>query len=128
MYSPVAYVLAAWLLIYVPIPVAGFFRAKLDGGYDNRHPRAQQAQLSGVAARAIGAHNNTLEAFPAFAAAAILCAWRGVDGGAADALSIGFLAARVVYVGFYLGNLATLRSLTWFAAAGCTLGLFLQAV
>ena len=30
------------------------------GGYDNRHPRAQQAQLKGFGARALAVHQNSI--------------------------------------------------------------------
>ena len=31
------------------------------GGYDNNHPRAQQAMLTGFGARAVAAHQNSFE-------------------------------------------------------------------
>lgn len=128
MYSPAIFILLAWLLIYVPTPVAGFVRARLEGGYDNRHPRLQQATLTGLAARAVGAHNNGLEAFPAFAAAAILCALTRADPALSQAFSAGFLVARLLYVAFYLGDLHALRSLCWVAAVVNTAALYVLAI
>ena len=57
-------IILAGALIYVSkIPVA-IAMAKLDGRYDNHHPRAQQARLTGFGARALAAHQNAIEAFP----------------------------------------------------------------
>ena len=128
MTTPTLYVLVAWLLIYAPLPISGYFRSKMEGGYDNRQPRKQQAQATGLAARAIGAHNNGFEAFAPFAAASMLAAWNKADAGTVDALCVTFLVARALYVGFYLGDIHVLRSTAWFVGAGVTLALFVLAL
>jgi uncharacterized MAPEG superfamily protein len=126
--TPVPFVLLAWLLAYAPLFVTAWSRAKMEGGFDNRHPRAQQAQLTGIGARAQGAHNNALEAFPAFAAAAILCMVRGGDPILAQGLCVAFVVARVSYLGFYLADIPLLRSTMWTVGALATLGLFVVAM
>ena len=62
-------ILAVALAALMPIVFAGL--AKRQGGYDNRAPRAWLAQLEGAQARAQAAQENSLEAFPPFAAAVI---------------------------------------------------------
>lgn len=49
-------------------PVARAMAEEGGGRYDNHHPRAQQARLTGFGARALAAHLNSIEAFPLFAA------------------------------------------------------------
>jgi len=39
------------------------------GGYDNKHPRQQQTQLTGLGARALAAHQNCFESLAVFAVA-----------------------------------------------------------
>ena len=52
--------LIAMLLPYIAkVPVA-MAMTKL-GRYDNNHPRAQQAQLTGVGARVVAGHQNVFE-------------------------------------------------------------------
>jgi len=93
------------------------------GGYDNHNPRAQQASLSGYNARALAAHQNTIEAFPLFAAALLAALWAGVDSVWVHALSLAFLIARVVYIKLYLADQATPRSLVWSIGFFACLGL-----
>lgn len=116
-------VFAAWLLIYLTkIPVAvAMHRA---GGYDNRDPRRQQANLEGFGARAVAAHHNGFEAFAPFAAAVLVAHLLGARSGVMDALALTFLVARLVYVGCYLGDLATLRSVVWGVGWLATLAMF----
>ena len=63
--------IAAALLPYAAkIPVA-FAMANI-GGYDNQHPRSQQAKLEGFGARAFAAHQNAFESLLIFAIACLL--------------------------------------------------------
>jgi uncharacterized MAPEG superfamily protein len=41
-----------------------------------------------------------------------------------DALALGFVVARVVYIGAYLADRANLRTLSWVVALGCAIALF----
>lgn len=96
--------------------------------YDNNHPRAQAASLDGMAARAQAAHLNSLEGFPIYAVAALI-AERHVSEGTASAtvvsaLALAYIALRVIYIGLYLNNIATARSLTWFAGILVCVALF----
>ena len=63
--------IAAALLPYlVKIPVAVAMNRL--GGYDNNHPRDQQAKLQGFGARALAAHQNAFESLIVFSAAILL--------------------------------------------------------
>ncbi len=44
-----------------------------------------------------------------------------------DGLALAFIVARLAYIGCYVGNLATLRSLVWMAAMGLNIALFVVA-
>jgi uncharacterized MAPEG superfamily protein len=116
--------IVAWVWIYLskgPVVVA---MAKL-GGYDNHHPRAQQAKLEGWGARALASHQNGFEAFPAFAAAVLTAQVLGGSPEWMDRLAITFVAARILYTGLYVADLSTLRSTVWSVGWFATLGLFL---
>jgi uncharacterized MAPEG superfamily protein len=117
-------IVAAWVLVYAgKLPVAmAMHRA---GGYDNHHPRAQQAALTGWGARSVAAHLNGFETFAPFAAAVLVAHICGVATGIVDLLAVVFVASRVVYVGLYIADLASVRSLVWGVGWIATLGLFL---
>lgn len=104
--------------------------AKSLGRYDlraNQHPRDFLAKLGGPASRANAAQLNSFEAFPAFAAAVLVAQYAHASQHAIDVLSIAWVALRLIYGVLYIANLAALRSLVWFAAMGCVVGLFIAA-
>ena len=120
-------IVAAWLLVYaskLPLAVA----MQRAGGYDNHHPRAQQAALTGWGARALAAHQNGFETFAPFAVAVLVAHLAGASTPVVDALAVTFVASRVVYVGCYVADLASLRSAVWTVGWLVTLGLFLAPV
>ena len=117
--------IAAWAVIYLSkLPVA--MAMQRAGGYDNHHPRVQQAALEGFGARAVAAHLNGFESFAPFAAAVLLAHISGVATSTIDCLALAFVAARVLYVACYLADLATLRSAVWAVGFLATLGLFIS--
>jgi uncharacterized MAPEG superfamily protein len=102
--------------------------AKFSGpGFNNRAPREFQARLTGFRARAHWAHQNSFEAFPAFAAAVIIAHLAGVAQERIDVLALAFIALRLVYGVLYLADQALLRSIAWTAALGCVVALFVSA-
>jgi uncharacterized MAPEG superfamily protein len=125
---PVACVAAAWLLLYLPRLGVMAGQRQRPEGYDNHNPRAQQAKLEGWAARARAAEQNGHEAFPAFAAAAILCLVRGADGPAVTIPCVAFLVLRTAYVGLYIGDVPQARSAVWAGGMLCIGALFLAAL
>lgn len=94
------------------LPVA-YAMKKQPGGYDNNHPRAQQAALSGFGARAVAAHQNSFESLIIFSAAVLTAIATQNTGTTIKALAIFYLLSRFVYHVFYLMDLATLRSSIW---------------
>lgn len=125
--TPYYCLLAAFLLIYIPRLFVLRAQMRQPEGLDNAYPRAQQAKLSGLALRAQGAHMNAFEAFAPFAAGVLACDLRHVDPARIDLLAMSFVAARVVYLGLYLGNVPPARSLVWFVGLLSAAGLLLQA-
>lgn len=113
-----------WLLAFLPKVIAAVALVQGGARFDNQLPRQQQATMSGLPARATAAHFNTLEAVAPFAAAVLTDHVLGVTGGLADGLAVTFVALRLVYIGLYLGNQATLRSTVWVAGLLVNVGLF----
>jgi uncharacterized MAPEG superfamily protein len=118
-------IVAAWLVVYATkLPLAAAMHRA--GGYDNRHPRAQQACLTGWGARSLAAHQNGFETFAPFAVAVLMAHLAGASATVVDALAVTFVASRLVYVGCYLADLASLRSAVWTVGWVATFGLFLS--
>ena len=108
------------LVSKVPLAVAMQQQA---GGYDNRNPRLQQESLVGWGRRALGAHLNGFEAFPAFAIGVLVATVAGGDSEWTDRLAVVFIAARCVYLPVYLAELHIVRSIAWTVGFVATLGL-----
>lgn len=118
-------ILAAWVVVYLtkaPVAVA----MQQAGGYDNHHPRAQQAALTGWGARALAAHQNAFETFAPFAAAVLVAHLAGGPAAIVDGLSVAFVLSRIAYVACYIADLATLRSAVWGIGWLATGALFLS--
>lgn len=117
--------ISAVLIFLAKIPVAKAM-AEEGGRYDNNHPRAQQARLTGFGARALAAHQNSFEAFPLFAAGVLMAHTTHTTGVLVDGLAIAFVVARVLYLCCYWGNLHWQRSLIWSVGLLCSLALMLS--
>ncbi len=98
---------------------AGYCRVQEFGHFDNDHPRIQQAQLTGVGARAIAAHANAWEALMVFATTVFIAYAAGVDLTLLTIPSLVFLAARIAFGLFYIAGWSTLRSLAFFIGMSC---------
>lgn len=105
----------------------GFGKRRRDGGFDNHNPRAWLANLSGWQARANAAQANSFEALPLFIAGVLLAQQMQAPQGRVDALALAFIAARLAYIALYLADQASLRSLAWIVALGCSIALFFSA-
>lgn len=103
--------IAALLPYIAKVPVA-IAMNKL-GGYDNNHPRAQQAKLTGFGARAFAAHQNAFESLIIFAPAVLLAITTQNTGTFIEQLAITHVVARVLYHVAYLINIGVIRSLLW---------------
>ncbi|MBD2836563.1 MAPEG family protein [Pseudomonas sp. JM0905a] len=117
--------IAALLIYLAKVPVAKAMREE-GRGYDNHNPRAQQARLTGFGARAVAAHQNTLEIFPLFAAGVLVAHVTQSQGWFVDLLAILFIVSRVLYLFFYWNDKASLRSLVWVVGLVCSLLLMLS--
>jgi len=105
----------------------GFGRSRREGGYDNHDPRAWLAQQSGWQARANAAQANSFEALPLFIAGVLVAHQLKAPQATVDALALGFLAARAVYIWLYVTDKPSLRSLVWFIGLACSVALFFSA-
>ncbi len=114
-------IIAALLPYLAKGPVA-YAMNKL-GGYDNNHPRAQQAKLTGFGARALAAHQNAFESLILFAAAILLAISTNNIGSTIQYLAIIYIVARIAYNILYLVNLGTLRSLSWLVSLSCSIAI-----
>ena len=117
---------AALMIIVSKVPVALAMHRL--GGYDNRQPREQQAQLEGFGKRALASHHNSIEAFPIFAVGALLVLITGQTGAWVSTLCIAFVIARAAYIAFYLLDWHIARSLVWSVGFLASIGLMLLAL
>jgi uncharacterized MAPEG superfamily protein len=81
--------------------------------FDNARPRDSTFYEDAIRARALGAHQNGIEAFPFFAVAVLLAEFRTAPQHLIDEFAVLFLIVRIAYVFTYLGNRPTLRSILW---------------
>lgn len=123
----VCLLIAAALILVTKAPV-GIAMAKLDGRYDNRTPRAQQSRLQGFGARAMGAHQNAIEAFPLFAAGVLAALWANAPLETVNTLCLVFIAARVAYMILYWLDIDKLRSVVWGVGMVCSFWLMVLAL
>ena len=92
--------------------------------FDNVKPRDPSFYDDPIRPRALGAHQNGIEAFPFFAAAVLLAEFRIAPQRLIDELAILFLIVRVAYVFTYLGNRPTLRSILWSIGFAINIAIF----
>ena len=110
--------LMLYLLTIAPIKWIGFRR------FDNARPRDPAFYQDPIAARALGAHLNGIEAFPFFAVAVLLAEFRTGPQRLINELAVLFLIVRIAYVFTYLGNRPTLRSILWAIGFAINLAIF----
>ena len=110
--------LMLYLLTIVSVKWSGFRR------FDNARPRDPAFYEDPIRARALGAHQNGVEAFPFFAVAVLLAEFRLGPQRLIDELAILYLIVRIAYVFTYLGNRPTLRSILWAIGFAINVGIF----
>ncbi|CAN1526414.1 COG3686 Predicted membrane protein [Rhabdaerophilaceae bacterium] len=120
---------ALWMVFFAGIlPVLTVVFAKAAGGsYDNAHPRAWAAGLTGFRARAHAAHLNHFEFFPFFAVGVLVAEWKAGGGTSLNGLALVIMASRLAYTFAYFMDHPALRSLAWAIAWFGTIGIFLLA-
>lgn len=113
---------AYWTVIIVallPIGCAAlakwgmFARPRKDGGYDNHDPRAWLARQGGWRARANAAQANCFEAMPFYIGAVIIAHQHSAFQMRLDLMAFLYVLLRLIYILFYLADMATLRSAAW---------------
>ena len=98
---------AIYLLTIVSVKKLG------SGQYDNSKPRDPAFYQDAIRARALGAHQNGIEAFPFFAAAVLLAEFRAAPQNLINELAVLFVIVRIAYVFTYIGDRPRLRSILW---------------
>ena len=98
---------AIYLLTIVSVKRLG------SGQYDNSKPRDPAFYEDAIRARALGAHQNGIEAFPFFAVAVLLAQFRAAPQNLINELAVLFMIVRIAYVFTYVGNRPRLRSILW---------------
>ncbi len=119
--------IADWMIpAMLVVTIGAVMPGKISGGkeYDNSKPRDPAFFADPFRQRSLWAHQNCYESLPFFYAAIILAEMRGAPQGAVNALAVGVVIARIAYIGAYLGDKPTLRSLVWFVALGLTAAIF----
>jgi len=122
--------IAFWCVLIaglMPIAFAGVAKAG-DRSFNNRRPRDWYQSVSGYRKRAWWAQQNSHEAFPLFAAAALVAHVAGAEQATINALAIAFIAFRVAYGVCYLADIHLARSLMWLGGLICCIWLFVAAV
>ena len=128
MTTPFVCVFVAFLLNLLSKGPVALAMSRRPGGYDNKHPRDQEAALEGWGRRSFAAHLNGFEAFPAFAAAVVIAHLSSADPVWTARLAVVFVTARVLYLPAYFLDLDILRSTVWTFGFVATCGLFLLPV
>ena len=113
---------AYWTVIVVallPIGCAAlakwgmFAKPRKEGGYDNHDPRAWMARQGGWRARANAAQANCFEAMPFYIGAVIIAHQHGAFQMRLDLMAFLYVLLRLIYILFYVADMATLRSAAW---------------
>ncbi|WP_076865090.1 MAPEG family protein [Bradyrhizobium mercantei] len=92
--------------------------------FDNAAPRDPGFYDDPIRSRALGAHQNGIEAFPFFAFAVLLAEYRVGPLRLIDELAVLFLIVRIAYVFTYIGNRPTLRSILWSIGFAINIAIF----
>lgn len=122
-------ILAMMVACLLPIFLAWI--AKALGGYkmsNNNHPRDFLAHLTGAAARANAAQQNSYETLPVFLASVVIGLLFFVPMTAIAQLAWLYVVLRIIYAIAYIGNWATFRSIIWALGMACPMLLFYLAV
>ena len=104
----------------------GFLRHKELGKADNKNPRQQYAQATGIVSRAFAAQQNAWEALILFTAALAASYIAGVPQEQLATVSLVFVVARVLHAVFYLADRDALRSLAYLVALGSVICIFIM--
>ena len=124
---------AFWcVLIAIFLPLICSVIAKVSSGKfrpgHNHDPRDFLDRLEGLPRRAHAAQLNGFEVLPGFAAAVIIA---HIAGNAQlvtiDVLAVLYITSRLLFIIFYLADLAVLRSISFIVGLGLIVGLFVAS-
>lgn len=118
------------MMIACALPFVFALLAKVIGGFgnqDNQNPRVFLANLTGMAARANAAQQNSYESLPMFLASVLLAMNLFVPQLLINFFAMAYVVLRVFYGLAYLLNLATVRSILWGLSMACIFMLFYYA-
>lgn len=105
------------LLVAALLPYIAAVSAKAGGkSFQNNTPRAWLADQEGWRARANAAQANCFESLPFFYAAFLYAFFNQADSSLLISLGFLWLVLRLVYILFYIKDLASLRSAIWAVA------------
>jgi len=93
--------------------------------FDNAKPRDPEFYANPLRARALGAHLNGIETFPFFAVAVLLAEFRAAPQYLINELAVAFILLRLLFVGAYLLDYPTVRTLLWNAWFAANVAIFL---
>lgn len=117
-----SFTIAYWCVLVaalLPIVCAGIAKygtlrtSPREGGFDNNNPRAWLAKQTDWRARANAAQANTFESLPFFFAAVIIAHQLQASQARLDILAVLFVALRMAYIGLYVSDKASARSIVW---------------
>ncbi len=115
----------ASVLVYFPYFFVAFER--LNVGMDLSAPRAMFDKLPPYAQRATWAHQNSLEIFMIFSAAALMVYVSGTGSDWTNLLVLAFLVLRFGYSISYIADIPIMRSLCWAGSVACIISLMLTS-
>ncbi len=122
--------LAYWcVLVAAVLPYAAAWIAKIGafGPRDNFQPREWAARQSGWRARANAAQANSFEGLPFFIGAVVIAHQLGAPQPRVDAIALAYVLLRMFYIGLYVLDRSTLRSLVWALGLAVNVALFFAA-
>lgn len=106
-------VMAYWFILIaalMPYSVVQIARGK---AFNNAKPRDAYIDADAAQKRALGAHLNSFEAFPFYAAAVLVALQAGMGGVLLNVLAGLWLLVRGAYIYAYLKDIPTWRSRIW---------------
>lgn len=123
---------AIWAMVVASLlPWAVSVVAKIFGGFkirNNAHPRDFLQHMTGAAARANAAQQNSYETLPVFLAAVLVAMLFFVPQLIINTLAWLYVLIRIGFCTAYITNLATFRSILWVLSMACCLMLFYLAI
>ena len=121
------------LLVLCVLPIvwswtSGYFRHKQFGSVDNKHPREQNAKLTGAGARAVAAQQNAWEALAVYAAALLAVNVANVPVESYATLTGIIILCRIAHGVLYVANIDALRSLVFLPSYGICIYMLVLAL